>query len=112
MSEAGDVGEQKSNPQRGGQIRVFHFAASDPPDDVHQPDHQRLHQHQTKKRMGEAAMVGEAEDGIFEVPDDVDIGSFRRQRHGGCGQCCLTIEPGTRQAGAGQKVSDGFQRVL
>ena len=85
MSEAGDVGEyEKQSPARR-KFRVFHFAASNPPEDVHQSDHHSLHQHQTKKRMSEAAMVCETEDGIFEVSDDVDIGSFRRQRHGGCG---------------------------
>ncbi len=62
--------------------------------------------------MGEAAMMSKAEDRIFEISDDVDIGSFRRQRHRGRGQRRLPVEPGTGQAGAGKKVSDRFQRVI
>jgi hypothetical protein len=62
--------------------------------------------------MRETAMVGEAEDGIFEICQDVDIGHFGGQRHGSRGQCRLAIEPGTRQAGASEKVGDRFQSLL
>ena len=62
--------------------------------------------------MGETAMVGKAEDGVFEISNNVDIGGFRRQSHRGGGQRRLAVEPGTGQTGAGQKVSDGFQRLL
>jgi len=62
--------------------------------------------------MGEAAMMGEAEDRVLEISQDVDIGSFRRQGHRGGGQCCFPVEAGTGETGSGEKVGDGFQRLL
>ena len=59
--------------------------------------------------MREAAMMGKAEHGILEIAEDIDIGSFRGQRRRGRSQGRLAIEAGTAQAGAGQKMSDGFQ---
>ena len=59
--------------------------------------------------MGEAAMMSEAEDRIFEVSEDVDIRRFRRQRHRSRGQRRLPVEPGTGKAGSSKKVSDRFQ---
>ena len=57
-------------------------------------------------------MVGETEDRALEVADDVEVGRFRRQDHGGGGEGGLAIEAGTAQAGAGKKVSDRFQDVV
>ena len=62
--------------------------------------------------MGEAAMMGKAKDRVFEISQDVDVGSFRRQGHRGGGQRRLAIEAGTGETGAGEKVGDGFQRLL
>ena len=59
--------------------------------------------------MRESAMMGEAEDRILEMSDDVDVRRFRRQRHRGRSQRRLAVEAGTPQAGSGQKVGDGFQ---
>ena len=62
--------------------------------------------------MGEAAVMGEAKHRTFEVSQDVDVRSFRCQRHRGCGQRGLAIESGAAQTGASQEVSDWFQRVI
>ena len=59
--------------------------------------------------MRKAAVMGKAEYRAFEVAEDVDIGSFRGQRHRGRSQRRLAIESGTAQAGASQEVSDWFQ---
>jgi hypothetical protein len=57
-------------------------------------------------------MVGEAEDWIFEIAEDVDVRSFGRQRHRRGGQRSLPVETGTSETGSGEKVGDGFQRLL
>ena len=62
--------------------------------------------------MSEAAMMGKAEDRVFEISHDVDIGGFRRQRHRGRGQRRLPVEPGAGQAGSGKKVGNRFQSLL
>ena len=59
--------------------------------------------------MGEAAMVGESKDSAFDAGENVQVGRFRRQRHGGCGQSGPAIESRASQAGAGQEVGNGFQ---
>jgi len=55
--------------------------------------------------MGEAAMVSEPEDWIFEISYDVDVRCFGRQCHGGGGQSRLAIETGASQASTSEKVS-------
>ena len=62
--------------------------------------------------MGEAAMMGEAEDRVLEISQDVDIGGFRRQSHRGRGQRRLPVEPGAGQTGPGKKVGNRFQSLL
>ena len=62
--------------------------------------------------MGEAAMVGKAKYRTLEIPQDVDVRGFRRQRHRGRSQRRPPIEPGTGQAGSGKKVSKRFQSLL
>ena len=62
--------------------------------------------------MRESPVMSETEDWAAELPYDVKIGSFGRKRQGGGRQRCLAIQPRAPDAGAGQKVSDGFQWVM
>ena len=73
------------------------------------PTTNACYQQKPEKRMGEAAMMGKAEDRVLEISEDVDIRSFRRQRHRGRSQRRLPVEAGTGKAGSGKKVSDRFQ---
>ena len=103
---------RKSRPQRGGRFGSFTFRPRRRQMKYISATHQRLHQNEPKKGMGETAMMGEAKDRVFEIPQDVDIGGFRRQGHRGRGQRRLPVEPGTGQAGPGKKVSNRFQSLL
>jgi hypothetical protein len=62
--------------------------------------------------MGESAMVGEAEYWISKPPDNIDIGSFRREGHNRGSEGRLAIESGAGEACASQKMSDWFQVVF
>ena len=112
MSQAGNIREYEQQSPARRQIGIFHFASAHAPDDIHECDHCRLHQEEAEKRVSETTMVGKTENGIFEISENIDIRGFSRQGHCGCGQRRLTIEPGTRQAGAGQKVGNRFQSLL
>src|SRR5215469_1258504 len=59
--------------------------------------------------MGEAAMVSKAIHRPFESPKYIEIGRFRRQRHGCGGERSFAVESGSAEAGSGQKMGDGFQ---
>lgn len=61
--------------------------------------------------MGESAVMLETEHRAMELADHVKVGRLGGERKGGGRQQCLTIQPRTPHASAGQKVSDGFQSV-
>ena len=56
-------------------------------------------------------MMSESEDRAAQVSENVDVGSFRRERERSRGQRRPTIQPCATQAGASQEMSDGFQVV-
>lgn len=109
MTEPGDVGEQEQQPPSRWKTSIFDPAAANPPDQVHESNDQRRNKKQPKKRMGEAAMVGESKNCAFEAGENVKVGCFRRQGHGGGGERSLAVKTGSSQAGAGQEVGNGFQ---
>src|SRR5215469_17801565 len=59
--------------------------------------------------MGEAAVVGKPIHRPFESPNYIEVGGFRRQRHGRGGERGFAVESGSAEAGSGQKMGDGFQ---
>ena len=61
--------------------------------------------------MSEPPVVSESEDRTFQLSEDVEVRRFRGKRNGSCGQRRFTIQPGSRNARAGQEVSDGFQEL-
>src|SRR5438128_9889158 len=59
--------------------------------------------------MRESTMVGKAEDGTFDEPYHVKVGSLGGQRHCGGGESRCAIESGTGENGAGQEMGEWFQ---
>ena len=55
------------------------------------------------------AMMGKAEYWSLQVSQHIDVRRFGRQGERRCSQCCLAIQPGSRDTGAGQQVGDRFQ---
>src|ERR1051326_4174540 len=61
--------------------------------------------------MGDAAMVGEAVNRPVQVPEHVEVGSFRRQHQGDGGQRRFAIQAGAAEAGPCQEVSERLQSL-
>ena len=109
MAQARDVGKHEKHSPAWRQ--VWNVCASSPysPDEIHEACDQRRDEDQTQKRVGESAMVREADHRTFEAPEDVQIWSFRSQGHRRRSQRSFSIEARPRQNGAGQEMSDRFQ---
>src|SRR5579863_2272035 len=61
--------------------------------------------------MSEAAMMSEAENRVLNFTKHIQVGSLRGQCDRDCGQRRLAIQSRARHAGAGEKVSNGFQSI-
>ena len=72
----------------------------------HEGDHGRA-----DERVGESAMVLEADQRPAESPEDVEVGGFRGECHGQRGVRGLAIEAGAAQACAGEEVGDWFHEL-
>lgn len=59
--------------------------------------------------MRKTAMVGEAVNRAFKSPEDIEVRSFGRKRHGRGRERGLAIESGAGEHGPGKKMSDGLQ---
>ena len=59
--------------------------------------------------MRESPVVREIVNRAFESPENIQVGSFGGQRHGGRGERSLAIESSSCENSARQKVSDRFQ---
>jgi len=111
VAESGKAGiEEKQSPARG-QLGVFDSATAKSPDQIDEADHSDSIQRHAQKRMGEAAMMGEAEGRPANPGQNVKIGRFSRQREGERGESGLAIKSGAAHTRAKKKMSDGFQVV-
>lgn len=61
--------------------------------------------------MRKTAMMGKAECRAAQTSEDIQIRSLRCERHGGCCQRRLAVQPGASQTRASQEVGERFQRM-
>ncbi len=111
MAESGEAGvEEEQSPARR-KIWIFQFAPPPTPEQVYKTNDHSSVEWNSEERVGEAAMMGEAERGATETAKHVDVGSFSGERKRERGQRRLAVESGASHTSAGQKVGDGFQAV-
>jgi hypothetical protein len=82
---------------------------ADPPDQVHETDHNGRNQNQPEERVREAAVMCESKDRSLESTEYIEVGRLGGQGHGGGCKSSSSIESGPPKASAGEKVRDGFQ---
>lgn len=62
--------------------------------------------------MRKTAMMCEAEGAPAKASENIEVGSFRRERKRQRGERCFSVQPGASQGRAEQEVGDGFQSVF
>ena len=76
---------------------------------INQRHNRCSHKRRADKAVGNAAVMLQPSDGAFQVPDNINVGGFCRQRHGDGGERGLAIEAGAAQARPCQKMGNWIQ---
>ena len=111
VAETGEAGVEEKQSPAWRKLWIFQFAPSPTPEQVYKTNDHSSVEWNPEERVGEAAMMGEAERGAAETAKHVDVGSFSGERKRERGQRGLAVESGASHTSAGQKVGDGFQAV-
>src|SRR5215471_6561254 len=98
-----------AHSQLGAQDARSSVGASPSAKQPHKAYCRRCQERSADKGMRDAAMMLESGDGPVEVPQYVEVGSFRSQGYGQRGQCSLAVKAGAAQASAGEKVRNRIQ---
>ena len=100
VAEPSETREAEQQAPARRNIRIANFASAQSPEKINQSDDRGGYQRHSEKRMCEAAVMIKSECGASKTAEDIDVGSFGRQRHRSRGQCGLAVESGAAHGGA------------